>query len=1093
MGSDARDRFVVQLKQLHKLAGTPSLAALQAQDPAQLARENVSRLLNGKFKRLPPWERISAFVIACVKIGERKKLTMPPQDVLLQQCRHRHEALAHLLEQSSRGALQPASEARSVTPEPPRRRRFGSVPPRAGAFQHRAVAATLTRAVESGGTTVLTGAAATPASVLTGLGGVGKTQLAADHAHTMWDTRRVELLVWISARTRDAITAAYADVAVDLLAQDPADPQRAWRRLLSWFAETTTSWLVVLDDVQAAADLSGLWPPHSSSGQTVVTTRCREAALHGDRRRVVDVDLFTPAEALAYLTEKLPDRARTDTATADLAALADDLGFLPLALAQAAAYLANKPLLTCNGYRAKLADQRNRLRELLPSEGDLPDEHERTVAATWSLSIDAADQLDPAGLARPIMELASLLDPAGIPTIVFTTDAITHHLTARLERDVTADDILGGLECLRRFSLLTLDPDQPHRAVRVHALLQRAVRDTLPVKTVGKLARAAADALLAVWPEVETDQELIQALRANTVTMQDVAESHLWHPDGHSVLFRLADSLGNTGLLESATVATQRLHHQAVTRLGPDHPDTLITRHEIAYWRGEAGDAAGAVTALEELLPEQLRVLGPDHPDTLNTRSNIARWRGEAGDAGGAVTAFEELLADRLRVLGPDHPRTLNTRHEIAYWRGEAGDAAGAVTAFEELLADRLRVLGPDHPRTLNTRHEIAYWRGEAGDAAGAVTALEELLPEQLRVLGPDHPDTLNTRSNIAYYRGKAGDAGGAVTAFEELLADRLRVLGPDHPDTLITRHNIAYYRGKAGDPAGAVTAFEELLADRLRVLGPDHPRTLNTRHEIAYWRGEAGDAAGAVTALEELLPEQLRVLGPDHPDTLNTRSNIAYYRGKAGDAGGAVTAFEELLADRLRVLGPDHPDTLITRHNIAYYRGKAGDPAGAVTAFEELLADRLRVLGPDHPRTLNTRHNIAYWRGEAGDPAGAVTALEELLAEQLRVQRPDHPHTLKIRSNIARWRGEAGDPAGAVTAFEELLADRLRVLGPDHPDTLATRHNIAYWRGEAGDPGRALAAFEEVLTDRLRVLGPDHPDTLVTRNSIARLSGNSE
>ncbi|MGK5559421.1 tetratricopeptide repeat protein, partial [Actinomadura kijaniata] len=80
-------------------------------------------------------------------------------------------------------------------------------------------------------------------------------------------------------------------------------------------------------------------------------------------------------------------------------------------------------------------------------------------------------------------------------------------------------------------------------------------------------------------------------------------------------------------------------------------------------------DAAGAATAFEELLADRLRVLGPDHPDTLTTRHNLAYWRGEAGDAAGAVTAFEGLLADFLRVLGPDHPHTLTTRHNLAGWR----------------------------------------------------------------------------------------------------------------------------------------------------------------------------------------------------------------------------------------------------------------------------------------------------------------------------------------------------------------------------------------------------------------------------------------
>jgi hypothetical protein len=78
---------------------------------------------------------------------------------------------------------------------------------------------------------------------------------------------------------------------------------------------------------------------------------------------------------------------------------------------------------------------------------------------------------------------------------------------------------------------------------------------------------------------------------------------------------------------------------------------------------------------LEQLLTDRLRVLGPDHPNTLTTRHNLARWRGQAGDPAGAATAFEQLLTDRLRVLGPDHPDTLTTRHNLANWRSKANDA----------------------------------------------------------------------------------------------------------------------------------------------------------------------------------------------------------------------------------------------------------------------------------------------------------------------------------------------------------------------------------------------------------------------------------
>ena len=71
---------------------------------------------------------------------------------------------------------------------------------------------------------------------------------------------------------------------------------------------------------------------------------------------------------------------------------------------------------------------------------------------------------------------------------------------------------------------------------------------------------------------------------------------------------------------------------------------------------GRRREAAGAAAALEELLTDRLRVLGPDHPETLTTRNNLAHWRGDAGDAAGATAALEDLLTDRLRVLGPATP-----------------------------------------------------------------------------------------------------------------------------------------------------------------------------------------------------------------------------------------------------------------------------------------------------------------------------------------------------------------------------------------------------------------------------------------------------
>ncbi|MFE9112265.1 tetratricopeptide repeat protein [Streptomyces collinus] len=667
-----------------------------------------------------------------------------------------------------------------------------------------------------GGTAVL-------CQVLSGTGGVGKTQLAAHHARTAWQAGAVDLLVWVTATSREAVLGAYSEAAVTVTDPDDPqgagldDPERAAVRFLAWAQTTDRRWLIVLDDVSDPAHLNGtdgrsdLWPPARPNGRTVVTTRRRDAALPG---HLIDVGLFTKDEAVDYLRAKLAAQGRHDD-PGQVKELARDLGYLPLALAQAVTYLLDLHL-DCATYRVRLADRARTLPDLVPEDSGLPDAHRATVAATWSLSIEHADRLRPTGLARPMLHLVALLDPNGIPATVLTSPPalayLTEHRTPDGDTDpdvsphaVGVDDATDALRCLHRLSLADHTPNTPHQEVRVHNLVQRATREALSPAARDMAARTCADALHEAWPEVERDTALGQALRANTAALTAHAADALWQPDAHPVLFHTGNSLGQTGLVTAARAYFQDLHTAARQNLGPDHPDTLTARHDLAYWRGAAGDAAGAATAFAELLADRLRVLGPDHPDTLSTRHDLALWRGSraAADVAWAATAFAELLADQLRVLGPDHPATLITRHDLAHWRGAAGDATGAATATAELLADCLRVLGPDRPATLLARHNLAHWRGEAGDVAWAATAFAELLADELRVLGPDHPNTLLARHNLARWRGEAGDAAWAATAFAELLADRLRVLGPDHPDTVITRDYLAHWRGQADGASG--------------------------------------------------------------------------------------------------------------------------------------------------------------------------------------------------------------------------------------------------------------------------------------------------
>lgn len=725
---------------------------------------------------------------------------------------------------------------------------IGTIPREADYYQRRTASEALNQESATGqpaGTHVLTGTA-----------GVGKTQLAALYARDAWKSGQLDLLLWINANTRAGVVTMYAQAASELLGTDSGSPEQAAVTFLAWLEHRARAqpcrWLIVLDDVSDPGDLRHLWPPDSPYGRTVITTRRRDAALSGGGRRLVPVGLFEPEEAVAYLSSSLTDHGNTESKDA-LADLARDLGYLPLALSQGAAFMLDAGL-DATAYRELLANGARNLAELLPEQRTLPDDQDAPMAAAWALSIDHANGLRPAGLARPMLQLAAMLDANGIPNKVLTDGPALDHLSTSVrgrhrrgqrQGECTDEEARGALRALHRLNLIDHTPGDSPQGVRIHQLIQRTVRDALAPTEYERLVRAAADALTAIWPDIERDTGFAQALRANTTALMRHGQDALHQPHPHPVLHRIGRSLGKTGQVSAARGYFEDLARTLRRYCGPDHLDTLLARGGHARWRGETGDASGAADETADLLRDVLRVLGPDHPHTLTTLttlSNLARWRGEAGDPEGAAAATADLLQDRTRILGPNHELTLSTRSNLQYWRGRTGDPADAAVATGELLEDMLRILGPEHPYTLTARSHLAHVRGRAGDHKAAASATAELLEDQELILGPDHPDTLTTRHELARWQGKAGDALGAVNSLATLLKDRSRVLGPDHPRTLATRSNLACWRSEAGDRAGAVSLTEELLHDMLRVLGPRHPYTRIAQAHLARWREQPED-----------------------------------------------------------------------------------------------------------------------------------------------------------------------------------------------------------------------------------------------------------
>ena len=161
----------------------------------------------------------------------------------------------------------------------------------------------------------------------------------------------------------------------------------------------------------------------------------------------------------------------------------------------------------------------------------------------------------------------------------------------------------------------------------------------------------------------------------------------------------------------------------------------------VLYFLHELGDSPRQAIAIgTELTADLERVLGPDHPDTLTSRNNLAEAYREETQASEAISLYEKNLAACERQMGLQHPVTLISRDNLALAYQEAGRGTEAIPLREQTLADRQQVLGPDHPDTLISQNNLAAAYQEAGHHAEAIPLYRQTLAAYEPLFGPDHP-----------------------------------------------------------------------------------------------------------------------------------------------------------------------------------------------------------------------------------------------------------------------------------------------------------------------------------------------------------------
>ncbi|MFF9603646.1 tetratricopeptide repeat protein [Streptomyces sp. NPDC014684] len=644
---------------------------------------------------------------------------------------------------------------------------------------------------------VLTGGgegAITQSGAVHGLGGIGKSTLALRYAHR--HRSDYSLIWWINAASADEIETSLTELTRGLVPDWAASAERgaqvSWaRQWLAWHR----GWLLVYDNVEDPADLA---PYIGALHQGHHLATSRRTTGWPDSVATLCLGKLSPDDATTLLCRLLlKDTLPTPQQKVNARALVADLGYLPLAVKQAGAYLAQNRGVSLEAYRRRFSTKIHKTA--------LGVDAERTIARVWNVTLQILEAEHP--LAVEVLHTAAWLAPDDIP----------HSLLTPVDAD--PDDIAEAIGTLAAYSMVA----DTGTTVTIHRLVQTVLRTgdhAQPPRHLQGRAHAEQAVLhhLTAVSGKEIPASQWDDLTAHLVTLAATT------PPGHH----------NARLTDSYVTAANRLHR--------------------------LGHTARAIPLLEATLAERVRVLGDAHPDTLTSRNNLAGAYRAAGDLERAITLYGATLAQRVRVLGDAHPDTLTSRHNLAYAYRAAGDLKRAIPHIETALAQRVQVLGDTHPHTLTSRHNLAGAYRAAGDLERAIPLLETTLAQREQILGDTHPDTLTSRNSLAGAYRAAGDLERAIPLYEATLAQREQVLGDTHPHTLTSRNDLAGAFRAAGDLERAISLLEATLAQREQILGDTHPDTLTSRNNLAAARkaaaaGQQANTATPATALDHQPP----------------------------------------------------------------------------------------------------------------------------------------------------------------------------------------------------------------------------------------------
>jgi tetratricopeptide (TPR) repeat protein len=717
-------------------------------------------------------------------------------------------------------------------------------------------------------TQLRTGQTAALGQTISGLGGIGKTQLAVEYAYRHQEEYRAVL--WARAETTESLTASYTEIArlLNLPRKDAQEQEGTVQSVKDWLSHQQ-NWLLILDNADEPDVLIPFLPP-KVGGHLIVTTRAADlSALGLGFEHALTVQKFTKQQDVPFLLRRA-GLTRVSTQDRKYARLiAYELDGLPLALNQAGVYLAT----TGCGLGSYLELYQQQRATLFGEHNEKDREYPRSVSKTLLLSFARVEQRNPA--AADLLRLCAFLAPDAIPEELFTKGG-----GGKLG-DVLAPVVADAYQFnqafadVRAYSLLTRSPQS--RTFTVHRVVQAVLRDSMTTEMQQQWMQRAVLAVNAAFPASEhktwplCERLLPHALMAARNSEQFPFVSA---EAGH-LLYETALYLQDRARYQEAESLYQRALSIREQWLGPDHLDVAVTLNGLARLYYDQSKYAEAVPLYQRARVIQEQQLGSEHPEVARTLIGLAILSQEQGKYAEAEQLYLRAQRIQEQQLGPDHLDVALTLHGLANLYNRQSKYGEAESLYQRALHIREQQLGLEHPDVALELQGLAVLSQRWGKHEAAERFHKRALHIWEQQLGPEHPHVAYALSNLAEVYREQNQYLKAEPLLQRALQILAQQFGPTHHGVAYPLSNLANLSRDLGKFEQAESFYHRALLICEQQLGPDNLDVAELLSDLAELYVRQGKDEQVEPLLRRALAIYEQQLGPEHPNTQAIRAKL--------------------------------------------------------------------------------------------------------------------------------------------------------------------------------------------------------------------------